>query len=110
MIGLIKKLLLHEFHAAKPTFVKNCPHRVIANDDTLAGLFETMLRDCIEIVNGHDDMDVVTKKINCRVIEYILLDKSYVRNPMTSERVLCNIIYSTTYKELYDLLKMKCRM
>ena len=109
MIRTIKKLLLHEFRAAKPTFVKNCPHRVIANDDTLAGLFETMLRDCIEIANEYNDINVIAKKIHRRVIEYILLDKSYVRNTITSETVLCNIIYSTTYKELYDLLKMKLR-
>lgn len=58
----IKNLLLREFHVAKPTFVKNCPHRIIASENTLAGLFEIMLRDCIEIVTETDDIDVVTKK------------------------------------------------
>lgn len=103
----IKNLLLHEFHVAKPTFVKNCPHRIIASENTLAGLFEMMLRDCIEIVTEYDDTDVVTKKINCRVNEYISMDKSHIRNSLMSENVLCNIIYSTTYKELHDLLKMR---
>ena len=103
----IRQLLLHEFHVAKPTFVKNCPHRIIASENTLAGLFEMMLRDCIEIVTQTDDTDIVTKKINYRVNEYILMDKSHIKNSLMSENVLCNIIYSTTYKELHDLLKTR---
>lgn len=103
----IRQLLLHEFHVAKPTFIKDCVHRIIASEDTLAGLFEMMLRDCIEIVTEYDDTDVVTKKINCRVNEYISMDKSHIKNSLMSENVLCNIIYSTTYKELHDLLKMR---
>lgn len=105
--SLIKHLLLHEFRVAKPTFVKDCAHKIIASEDTLAGLFEMMLRDCIEIVTKTDDIDVITKKINCRVNEYITMDKSHIRNSLMSENVLCNIIYSTTYKELHDLLKMR---
>ena len=107
LIESIKNLLLREFRVAKPTFVKNCPHRIVASENTLAGLFEMMLRDCIEIVTETDDIDVVTEKINCRVNEYILMDKSHIKNSLMSENVLCNIIYSTTYKELHDLLKMR---
>ena len=103
----IKNLLLHEFHVAKPTFIKDCPHRIVASENTLAGLFEMMLRDCIEIATETDDSEIITKKINCRVNEYILMDKSHIRNSLMSENVLCNIIYSTTYKELHDLLKMR---
>ena len=102
-IKTIKNLLLREFHVAKPTFIKDCVHRIIASENTLAGLFEMMLRDCIEIVTEYDDTDVVTKKINYRVNEYITMDKSHIRNSLMSENVLCNIIYSTTYKELHDL-------
>ena len=99
LIESIKNLLLHEFHVAKPTFVKNCPHRIVASENTLAGLFEMMLRDCINIVTETDDNDVVTKKINYRVNEYILMDKSHIKNSLMSENVLCNISVGSAFAD-----------